>query len=177
MVRTYRPATIWLHWIAAALIVALAATGKIMTGLDISPLKAAIYRAHGFTGVAVLFLTLLRIAIVLGVGHDAADPRWPAWMIAASRLAHYGLYALLLALSGSGIATMALSGLGDVLLRGALGQWPDLQAVAPANAHHLLANIFLALLALHVAAALYHQYWRRDAVFARIWPSRGGPRT
>ena len=164
----YRPATIWLHWIAAILIIAMAVAGKVMTDLDISPQKALIYRAHAFTGLAVLALTLVRIAVILRRGKPAPDPRWPAWMVAASHATHYGLYALLLLLAASGIATMALSGLGETLMSGNLVNWPDLAGVAPASAHRLLGNVFLLLLAAHIAAALYHQYWRRDAIFSRI---------
>jgi len=171
----YRPATIWLHWLAALLIIAMAVAGKVMTDLDISPQKAFVYRTHAFTGLAVLILTLVRIVVILRQGKPAPDPRWPAWMVFASHATHYGLYALLLILAASGIATMALSGLGETLMSGNLVTWPELDAVAPAKAHRLLANLFLLLLAGHVAAALYHQYWRRDAIFSRI-SLMAGPR-
>lgn len=171
----YRPVTIWLHWIAALLIIAMAAAGKVMTDLDVSPQKALLYRAHAFTGLAVLALTVIRVAVIFRRGKPAPDPRWPAWMVGAAHAAHYGLYALLLILAASGITTMALSGLGEVLTAGRLADWPDLATVTPAQAHRLLANIFLLLLAAHVATALYHQYGRRDAIFLRIslWPARG----
>jgi cytochrome b561 len=43
-------------------------------------------------------------------------------------------------------------------------------------AHHLLARITYALLALHVLAALRHQFLKRDAVLARMipWLARHG---
>lgn len=172
----YRPSTIWLHWIAAILIIAMAAAGKVMADLDVSPQKALLYRGHAFAGLIVLALTLVRIVLLFRAGRPAPDPAWPGWMVFAARATHYGLHALLLALAASGIATMALSGLGGVLVAGDLANWPDLDAVAPANAHRLLANLFLLLLAAHVAAALYHQFWRRDRIFARISPlaERGG---
>jgi cytochrome b561 len=37
-------------------------------------------------------------------------------------------------------------------------------------AHHLLARITYALLTLHVLAALRHQFFKRDAVLARMIP-------
>ena len=37
------------------------------------------------------------------------------------------------------------------------------------EAHELVGNVFYAVIALHVLAALWHQYMRRDGVLRRMW--------
>lgn len=168
MERRYGLAASWLHWLAAILIIAMIPLGKYMAGLDISPDKALLYRLHAASGLIVLLLTLWRVALALHGPRPPADPAWPASMARASRAAHVALYLLLLLLAASGIATMALSDLGAALLAGDLAGWPDLADVAPANGHEILANLLILVLVLHVAAALYHQYWLRDRLFDRL---------
>lgn len=168
MERRYGLAASWLHWVAAILIIAMIPLGKYMAGLDVAPDKALLYRLHAATGLVVLLLTLWRVALALRGARPPADPAWPVWMARASRAAHFALYLLLLLLAASGIATMALSGLGAVLFAGDLARWPDLANVPPANGHGILANLLIVILVLHVAAALYHQYWLRDRLFDRL---------
>jgi cytochrome b561 len=44
----------------------------------------------------------------------------------------------------------------------------NFDALAPRQAHGALAEILLLAIALHIAAALYHQFVRRDGLFARM---------
>jgi len=45
----------------------------------------------------------------------------------------------------------------------------DLFVYPPRIGHGLLSNVMLALVALHVGAALYHQFVRKDNLLARMW--------
>lgn len=162
----------WLHWITAALILAMIPLGKYMSWLAVSADKAVLYRAHAVLGIVVLLISLWRAVITVRGPRPPAEPDWPAWLSLARRAVHLGLYAVMLLLAASGAATVALSGLGEVLISGDLARWPELAAVPPANAHHLLASVMPALLALHVLAALYHQLALHDRLVDRIVPKR-----
>jgi cytochrome b561 len=79
---------------------------------------------------------------------------------------HVALYVVVLMSAASGIATIALSGALPAIVGGA--GLPDLGAVLPRAVHGIAARAMLGLLALHVGAALYHQFIRRDRLIARM---------
>lgn len=46
---------------------------------------------------------------------------------------------------------------------------PDFDTYPPRAIHGAFAGVLMALIALHVAAALWHQVVRRDGLMARMW--------
>lgn len=86
----------------------------------------------------------------------------------AARAVHGPLYAALLGLTISGIASLALSGAGSILFGGASGPLPDFRDFTPRVGHGIVAWLLLGLLALHVGGALHHHFTRRDATLARM---------
>ncbi len=131
--------------------------------------KAAILRIHAPVGLAVLALTVLRIIWWL-----AADKKpdtvagQPAWQALTSRTVHFLFYLLLLCMVASGIWLMQSSGAGEVIFNGAPKPLPDFTTFAAYSVHSTLALTLEALFVLHVLAALYHQFIRRDRIFARM---------
>jgi cytochrome b561 len=52
---------------------------------------------------------------------------------------------------------------------GGVGSLPvNFDAIPPRVAHGVLAKLLLLLIGLHAAAALYHQFVRRDGLFSRM---------
>ena len=94
--------------------------------------------------------------------------RMPGWQIGTERAVRVLVYALLLVMAASGIATLALSHAAGVLFFGAPLPLPNFWRFPPMNAHFIAAIALLALAALHIAAALYHQFYRRDRLLARM---------
>ena len=165
----YGAIPIAIHWISA-----LALLGLLMSGFRAADMldhaaKAGILRIHTAVGMAVLVLTLARIlwwiAIDRKPDHPAGQPRWQQ---IASSAVHGMLYLAVLLMAGSGIATMALSGAGDIVWGGAAAPLPDFRQFAPRAAHGLGASILILLSLLHIAAALYHQFVLRDRLLARM---------
>jgi cytochrome b561 len=129
---------------------------------------------HRSFGVAVWVLTLGRLVW----RQFSRLPNWPANMPKAMRLgAHwseYALYALLL--------TQPVLGLLQTNARGErvnlffLGQLPALigqdrpLARQLLEVHETVGLLLLGLIALHAAAALYHQLWRRDDTLTAMLP-------
>lgn len=129
------------------------------------PLQNAMVEWHRTTGLAILALTLGRIAWRAG----NLRPRWPlpGWMLVLSRLVQ-GLIVMLLVLVP--LAGWAYSNAGGLTV--SVADWP-LPALLPRDqylaeltvtAHEWAANLLLALVALHVAAAIRHRARTGDPI-------------
>src|SRR5690348_9851871 len=164
------------HWLIAALIVVQGAIGLTMVELGTTPTKVRVFALHKSIGLTVLALVLLRLAWRLTQRAPREVPM-PAWQRAAARLSHFLLYVLILALPFSGwlfnsAANFPLEWFGlfhvPSLTR---GLDPVLKAFA-LRAHVVLFWVLFAIVAIHVAAALWHHYRQRDDVLLRMLPSR-----
>ncbi len=131
-------------------------------------------RLHKSIGLIVLFLVVLRFAW----NRHRTRPALPAALSASQRRlalgAHHLLYALMLAIPLLGwFASMAYGGrthfFGLFELPGFLGKDVD-AAVLYRNGHIWLGWLLFAVLALHVAAALWHHFVKRDATLSQMLP-------
>ncbi|MGF1607805.1 MAG: cytochrome b [Kiloniellales bacterium] len=165
-----------LHWLIAALVVALFTIGWFMQGLPLGPDKIKVFNLHKSIGVTVLALMLLRLAWRL----ISPPPPLPASMTGLERLAaklnHLALYLLLIAqpvigLLHSGAANFPVVVFGLVTLP-ALGSPDEALKRQLEGLHGLVAWAILALIALHVAAALRHHLLLKDGVLRRMLPGR-----
>lgn len=173
--KRYSIPSIVLHW-AMALAILLAWVGmQVAEQLGRGPTKALVEGGHALFGLAVLALLLPRVlARVLGrrPGPPEGAPEWEVRLAAAT---HLLLYVLMLALPVAGILT-AMSGRGPFDLAG-LGAIPNVLASTGLRgtfkeAHELLANVLIAVVALHFLATLFHAFVRRDDVATRMMPWR-----
>lgn len=163
----YGSVAITIHWVTALLIVALFATGLLAAAQVDPAAKLALLRAHIPLGVGVLLLTLLRIVWWLVADRRPALPAdQPGWQKFMAKAVHFALYFIVLESAGSGIATIVLSGALPTILGG--GLLPDFNTVLPRAVHGIGSRLMLGLLALHIGAALYHQFIRHDHLLARI---------
>jgi cytochrome b561 len=84
-----------------------------------------------------------------------------------------GLYLLLLLMAASGIATAVQAGLPGIVFGGSGALLPESFGIyRPRVAHGVIAKLLLALAVLHVLAALYHQFVRKDNLLSRMWFGR-----
>jgi cytochrome b561 len=165
----YGAVAIAIHWVAAALIVALLITGFRVSGAADPAAKAAFLRFHAAMGLAILVLTLGRIAWwwladqkPLPVGGQ------PALLHRAAATVHVLFYIVVIGLAASGIGMMVLSGAGKIVFGGASGSLPDFWNYPPRVPHGIGVRVLIALLILHVGGALYHHFVRGDRLLARI---------
>jgi cytochrome b561 len=122
---------------------------------------------HIALGSTALALTLVRIGWwIWGDKRPRPLPGQPPAQEWAARIVHGLLYLTILVLASSGVATIVLSGAIPALLNGA--PLPDFDVLIPRIAHGIAGKALLALLALHIGAALWHQVVRRDHLFARM---------
>ena len=169
-----RPARIY-HWLIAALVLLMIPAGLIMIreGLP-RPVQDTLFIFHKNTGLILFLLMLARV--VYRLRHPA--PPLPAeiapWQRRAAELTHLGLYALLILLPISGYLRVRFDRfpIESLDAMGVPPLVPKSEALAGffQTVHQTCAFLLIALLALHIAAALQHALIRRDGIWARIWP-------
>jgi len=91
-------------------------------------------------------------------------------------ITHYGLYVLVILMAASGIAMSLQAGLPAIVFGGSGTPLPESFAIYGSRlAHGVISKLLLALATLHVLAALYHQFVRRDKLLSRMWFGRSEP--
>ena len=175
----YGWATILLHWLIGVLFIGQFALGFIMVRLTSQRTAFELIQLHKSLGFLLLGLIIVRIAWRLG---NAAPPL-PASVGVLERrtapLAHLALYAFQVALPLSGWALVSVSTLEIPTMPFNLFVMPNLPLTESdaaesfwAAAHWYLAYAGIGLVVLHLAAALRHHFWLKDAVLTRmIMPS------
>jgi cytochrome b561 len=177
-VKRYHPALVVLHWLIALLVLVGLVLGSfsLSTLPNSSPDKIGALRGHMIAGGAVLILTLIRMIVRRLTAHPPPASTGFAVADRLAPLAHAALYLAVLAMAGSGIA-MSISANLPAIVFGGQGSLPlDFSHLPARSVHGFAAKLLLALVTLHVAAALYHQVMRRDGLLARMtFGSRAGP--
>jgi cytochrome b561 len=165
----YGSVAVAIHWITALAIFGMLGTGLAADNTADEAVKLSLLRGHAITGVLIGVLTLLRVVWWLFLDRRPADAAGLSRGEAlASRLVHYGLYAVILVMVSSGIATVILSGAGAQLAGAAPLPLPDFTLAPPFTVHGILARGLIVLLIGHIGAALWHQFVRRDRLLARM---------
>jgi cytochrome b561 len=162
----------WLHWSAAGLLI-----GGFLVAENTSHrfAEATGYGVHASTGLALLALTVFRVYWRLS--HVA--PAYPASMKSAEKWAASAIkllfYTLMVLIPLSGLAAHAVEFRGQGALFGVL-PLPGVPVwLVPGDAediHELASHMWLPLLAIHVIAAIWHHFVRRDDALTRMLPGR-----
>ena len=147
--------------------------GLIMTRIEAGPGQDSLYRTHMALGLMILALTGIRLGALVFKRWPGPPPGLSYIRTVAFLGAHVLLYVVLVALIVTGTGMLLLSGLAPTPAGVVPG---EIQDVPPRSAHHLLAIVFIVLLAMHVAGVLEHQL-RTGDVFSRMgigWFNRRG---
>lgn len=165
----FHPLARLLHWLMAVLIVAMLFIGVSMVG-DLSLRHPLLVELHKATGLALLVLVVLRIALRLSLPHPALPADLPAIQRLAAGASHLLLYALMLAMPLLGWAMLSAGGYPRPLQLPAIAPH-DLQLYAVLRTAHGWAGYLLFTTVLvHLGAALMHAWVRRDGVLRSMWP-------
>lgn len=177
---SYGLVAIVLHWAIALLIIGQLVVGTVMVRLANQRLAFDLIQWHKSFGLLTLALVVIRLAWRLANPLPAYPPTISGWEVVAAQAMHRLLYALMLLLPMSGWALVSVSVLAIPTLAFYLFLVPDLPLGVSesaetfwAAAHRLLGYAMMALIAIHVAAALRHHYWLRNQLLVRMLrPSR-----
>ena len=172
----YHAAAMTLHWLLAALLVFQFALGLRLEDTP-TALKFSAFQFHKSIGITILLLSLARLALRLAVPRPAELGQ--DWQKLAARLSHWAFYGVMLLVPLSGWIIVSTAKLKVPTRLFGLVPWPHLPLPAAFNepaalAHTVLAWTLPALIALHVAAVIYHLR-QRDAVPGRMFPAALAP--
>jgi cytochrome b561 len=172
----YTTTAIALHWLLALMIIGSFSFGMYMTDLPFSPARVKQYNWHKWAGMTILALSALRLLWRLSHKPPALTLAMPAWQMSAYKLTHVALYALFFAVPLAGWAYSSAAGF-PIVVFGVLPlpDWvPKSKELADVlkQVHHLLAYLLAALVVLHVAAAIKHQWFDKDRLLLRMMPGR-----
>jgi cytochrome b561 len=167
----------FLHWLVAALIFTQFALGWLAASWRLSPTKLDLFAWHKSTGMLILALVLVRLLWRLAIPTPALPADMPAWERAAARASHALLYLMMVGMPLTGWVVSSASGVPFRVFRRIplppiVSPDPHLADLA-ALAHFSLWVVFVALLLLHIGAALRHHYIKRNNVLIRMLPSKG----
>lgn len=161
-----------LHWLMAVLIAAQWVLGKVGHEMARSPAKLDVLTWHKSLGVLLLLLALLRLAWRLAGRVPLPPAQSSAWKVRAAHIVHGALYALLVAIPLSGWVMVSAKNMPFSVFW--LLPWPDIVppgeslGEAAEEVHEALAVLLLALVLVHVAAALWHHLVLKDDVLRRM---------
>jgi len=167
----YSSIAIVLHWLMAIALLAQLALGWWMLGLPKSPagLRAGWFNLHKSIGLCILLLGAMRIA--WNLRHRVAMPTaLPRWQQNAARVTHVLLLVCMMTLPLTGLLGSLLTQYPvrffGVVLPLWHHDWPAAKELM-SQVHKTLVFALMALVALHVGAALWH-WLRRDGVSGRM---------
>lgn len=174
LVSRYHPALVVLHWLLALLIIAALALGAlVMVNIpNAHPMKIEALRSHMAGGMVILVLMLARLLIrarsahpaPASAGHPVLD--WLGW--ASHRL----FYVTVIAMAASGVIMALQTGLFDSVFLGHGSVPEDFWVFPIRRVHYMLSRVLMTLIAIHIAAALYHAFLLRDGLLGRMFFGR-----
>ncbi|MBY0428970.1 MAG: cytochrome b [Alphaproteobacteria bacterium] len=179
----YHVGAMILHWLMAVLIL-----GNLVLGLLLEDIpndqKFQFYQLHKSIGITVLVLAVLRVVWRFLFPAPALPASLKSWEVWAVKITHFMFYVLMVGIPFSGWALVSASpkkiptflfgiiplphlpffdGVEDLAARKELSE-------SISEVHELLAYALLALLALHIAAALRHHWILKDETMLRMTP-------
>jgi cytochrome b561 len=181
-VQRYHPLSIALHWIIVVLVIAQLALGWWMIDIPKNPPgpRASWFNVHKSIGLTIGALMLLRLGWRLRHGAPPLPASLPGWQRTSAHVSHFLLYACLILQPLWGYLGSTFTKYPIKYFGLPLPHWgwdsPSLKDLFSVL-HLATACLLMAVIAVHVAAALKHLIVDRDGVFQRMWPWGGAARS
>lgn len=174
----YKPAARVLHWLVFLLLVGMIPAGQIMIQQGIArPTQDMLFMFHKNVGVLVLFLVVLRIAYRAFNPPPPMPASVPPAQAMIAGAVHGALYVLLLVMAVSGYVRVVAGGFPlefwDAIGLPRVVPRSDALAEQAKTVHFYARFPLVALILMHIGAALFHGIVKRDGVLSRMLPSSG----
>lgn len=169
--RHFAPLARLLHWLMALMIIAMLFIGAGMVA-SVSERHEWLLQLHKPLGIAILLLVIVRLVVRFTLRTPPLPADLPGWQVLAAKASHVLLYALMLILPLLGWSM--ISAAGDPVM---LSESLRLPSILPADAqtfawlrkaHGYLAYLLFLTVLVHLAAALFHGWVRRDEVLGSM---------
>lgn len=166
----YHPLQVSLHWLIVLLVFAAFVLGKFMSGQPNEADKIPLIGLHMALGLAILIAMVVRIVARLRLPKPSPVSTGNSVLDNVAKLVHNGLYLFVLLMAVSGLSLSFQSGLTLIVFGGSGAPLPaDFYAFNARILHGIIAPTLLLLILLHAGAALYHQFFLKDRLLARMW--------
>ena len=163
-----------LHWTIVALLIVQFIVAWTMPHIGRNTPVTTLISLHFTIGIVILAVAVVRLAWRLTHAEPPPEDGLPPWQVHSAHIVQVALYALLFVIPILGWLNASWRNMPIVMFGLELPKLVGTRAPGwgwTGDVHGLLANyLMLALVGLHVAAALYHYFFRRDGVLARIFP-------
>lgn len=174
------------HWLLALALIGIVVMGLAMAHAPLAPAtKFKLFQLHKSVGITILMLAVLRL--LWRVTHQ--PPPLPAEMPAIEKAGAYGahavLYLLMIGLPLVGWALVSISPFNLPTVLYGLVPWPHIAVLSGlsratktawepvfALVHAYGAYLLIAVVGLHVLAALRHHFLLGDDILRRMLPGR-----
>ena len=165
--RRYSNAAVGLHWVTAVLVLFQIWLGLSFADMAQGPQRGELFTWHKTVGATILILALARLTYRLMNPPPPFPPELPRWERLAAVWNHRLFYILLIGLPIGGLIAVSghTKGPTTTLLGGV--QIPVVPGIseqmgeAAGEVHSALAWVLIALMVVHVAAALKQQFFDR----------------
>jgi len=159
------------HWVISPLVIVMLIVGYFMMDISSQSWKMTTVNLHKLTGIVILGLMVARLIWAL----NNPKPKLPSGTSFIEHLAewsvHFLLYALIIVQPIVGWVGSVAGGyvphVGSFLLNLPIQKSKDLSDLC-FKIHNTLAVVIIVVVSLHVLAALYHHFIRRDNVLKRM---------
>jgi cytochrome b561 len=156
------------HWIMAVMLLVMLASEVWFEALEHTLSDASLMAWHQTLGLTIFGLVIFR-GLWRWLNRARITP--PAQWATMAKLGHIALYALMILMPLSGLASSL--GEGDpVTFFGwtVFGYGPEIEWLEDSGeeVHEVLANVLWLMIGIHVAAALAHQYLLEDRIMKRM---------
>ena len=190
--KRYHPINVTLHWL-----IALGVFFNLYLGIFVFSQRGRgsfqFQSIHMAVGITILVLILVRLVMRFTVKRPADATAGYKLLDIIAKIVHYGLYLTVLTVTVLGVTFTSQSGMLQSAFTGSRPEFngppPGFTPPAPGEApggsggrppgggfrsplrmiHRSVAYLVAGLLSIHILAALYHQFIRRDNLFARMW--------
>jgi len=161
-----------LHWVTATLVLIMLPLGVVIANDWGGALQDPLYDLHRSIGAVIIPLVIVRLGYRLTHPPLPLPQDVPPLQRLAAHATHWALYGLLIvqpfvgwAATSAYRATIMIFGLFELL-----PIWPEDRAVSDRLfvVHALIGAIIACLVAVHISAALYHHFVRKDRVLMRM---------
>ena len=133
---------------------------------------------HATAGLIVTFLFILRMILRYRYGAPKLPSTMPKWQIISAKAGHYGLYILMAGLVVTGIFSASVAS-DPIMIFGSYDlafftHNENLFSIVR-NVHEFCTNAIIALIIIHILAALYHHFIVKDETtsnMAKFWTSK-----
>lgn len=162
------------HWVIFLLVAIMLPLGFLMGDIADKATRSQVSNIHKLLGLLILLLMLMRLAWNIYNVKPQLPYQTPAWQRLSERVVHFLLYLSLIVMPLSGLVGSVSEGkaphLGNINFIIPVPASKALSDFAFDDIHGPLAWVILVLISIHILAALYHHYIKRDDILRRMLP-------